>query len=78
MLRSHDAVTVRRLSAMAQFVGYVLGAMGPFVVGVLNEVTRGWTVPLLLLLVVCAGMAAAGRVAGRDVPVGRPSAAPSR
>lgn len=78
VLRAHDSATARRLSAMAQLVGYALGALGPFVVGLLTEATGGWTVPLLVLLAVCGLMAGAGLVAGRNVAIGAPSAFVSR
>lgn len=38
------------LSGFVQGLGYVIGALGPLVVGVLHQVTGGWTAPLLFLL----------------------------
>lgn len=40
------------LSGFAQGVGYTVGALGPLVVGVLHDVTGGWTIPLIFLVVV--------------------------
>jgi len=40
------------LSGFAQGIAYALGALGPLVVGVLHDVSGGWTLPLLFLLVV--------------------------
>ncbi|MGY1831314.1 MFS transporter [Geodermatophilus sp. SYSU D01180] len=70
VLRAADADAAARLSGMSQLVGYGVGALGPVVVGALSEATGGWTVPLLLLLAVGLGLAAAGLVAARPVRVG--------
>ena len=40
------------LSGFAQGVAYALGALGPLLVGLLHDVSGGWTLPLLFLLVV--------------------------
>ncbi|GAA3560950.1 MFS transporter [Microlunatus spumicola] len=40
------------LSGFAQGVAYGLGALGPFLVGVLHDASGGWTLPLLFLLAV--------------------------
>ena len=46
--RSHEGSIA--LSGFVQGIGYGLGALGPLVLGVLHDLTRGWTVPLLFLL----------------------------
>ncbi|GAA4267591.1 CynX/NimT family MFS transporter [Frondihabitans peucedani] len=46
--RTHGGTVA--LSGFAQGVAYALGALGPLLVGVLHDVSGGWTVPLLLLL----------------------------
>ena len=38
------------LSGFAQGIGYTLGALGPLLVGVLHDLTGGWTAPLAFLL----------------------------
>ncbi|WP_375388800.1 CynX/NimT family MFS transporter [uncultured Amnibacterium sp.] len=48
--RTRTARGTVALSGFAQGVAYGLGAIGPLAVGVLHDVSRGWTVPLLLLL----------------------------
>ncbi|GII00750.1 CynX/NimT family MFS transporter [Planobispora takensis] len=68
-LRAPDPVSVTALSAIAQSAGYVLAALGPLVIGVLREVSGGWTVPLLAGLGACGLQTAAGFLAGRPVPV---------
>lgn len=40
------------LSGFAQGVAYALGALGPLIVGLLHDVSGGWTPPLLFLLAV--------------------------
>ncbi|PRY36285.1 CynX/NimT family MFS transporter [Umezawaea tangerina] len=40
------------LSGFAQGVSYALGALGPLFVGLLHDVSGGWTLPLLFLLAV--------------------------
>ena len=46
--RTHDGTVA--LSGFAQGVAYALGALGPLLVGLLHDVSGGWTVPLLFLL----------------------------
>ncbi|GAA3124369.1 CynX/NimT family MFS transporter [Planomonospora alba] len=77
-LRAPDPASVTALSAVAQSAGYVLAALGPFLVGVLREVSGGWTVPLLAGLGACALQLAAGLFAGRPAPAGRPDPVPDR
>ncbi|NUT37070.1 MAG: MFS transporter, partial [Hamadaea sp.] len=38
------------LSAFAQSTGYLIAALGPFVVGVLYEATGAWSVPMVFLI----------------------------
>jgi CP family cyanate transporter-like MFS transporter len=51
-LRSSTPQSTVALSGFVQTVGYILGAVGPFVVGLLHDATGGWTVPLVFLLAV--------------------------
>ena len=46
--RSHEGSIA--LSGFVQGIGYAIGALGPLVIGVLHDLTAGWTVPLLFLL----------------------------
>ncbi len=48
--RSRDPRVTARLSGFVQPVGYVLAAVGPFAVGLIRDVTQGWTVVLVLLM----------------------------
>ncbi|WP_433284097.1 CynX/NimT family MFS transporter [Pseudonocardia sp. CA-142604] len=70
-LRSPDAPHTSQLSGMAQSIGYMLAAVGPFLVGVVHDATGSWTIPLLLLLVLFVPQAVVGVLAGRDLLVGR-------
>ena len=65
-LRTTDATEAAALSGMAQSVGYLLAASGPFLFGVLHDLTRSWSLPLALLLAVAVGLLLAGFGAGRD------------
>ncbi|WP_433282520.1 CynX/NimT family MFS transporter [Pseudonocardia xinjiangensis] len=73
-LRSPDAPHASQLSGMAQSVGYVVAAMGPFLVGAVHDATGSWTVPLLLLLVLFVPQGIAGVLAGRERWVGSATA----
>nr|WP_251070113.1 MFS transporter [Streptomyces sp. ISL-96] len=66
VLRSGDAVTAARLSGMAQTVGYLLAAVGPPAAGAVYEATGGWTLPIALMLGVCAAALVVGLFAARD------------
>ena len=49
-LRTRTQVGAVALSGFVQGLGYVLGALGPLVVGLLHQATGSWTPPLLFLL----------------------------
>jgi len=53
------------LSGFVQSVGYVIGAFGPLVFGLLHEVSGGWTWPLLFLLATACVMPIAAAVISR-------------
>jgi len=46
--RSHEGSIA--LSGFVQGIAYALGALGPLVIGLLHDLTGGWTVPLSFLL----------------------------
>lgn len=54
------------LSGMAQSLGYMLAAIGPFGVGLLRDLTEGWTLPMILLLGFLVAQAVFGSLAGRN------------
>ncbi len=49
-LRTRSQVGAVALSGFVQGFGYVIGAVGPLVVGLLRDATGGWTVPIFFLL----------------------------
>ena len=53
------------LSGFAQGLAYALGALGPFLVGVLHDAGGGWTLPLLFLLVVALAATVPALTLGR-------------
>ena len=81
MARAPDPVTAASLSSLAQSVGYLVSAAGPLAVGFLRTATGSWTVPVVVLLALCAVELTVGLLAGRDrmVPArrhpGQPAAA---
>jgi CP family cyanate transporter-like MFS transporter len=50
-LRARTSAGTAALSGFAQSTGYLIAGVGPFGVGVLHDLSGGWTVPLLALLV---------------------------
>ncbi|MGH7639398.1 MAG: MFS transporter [Candidatus Dormibacteria bacterium] len=66
VLRSANAATAVQLSAMAQGTGYLIAAAGPLVLGLIQAVTRSWTIPLLLVLAVVVLELWPGLAAARD------------
>jgi CP family cyanate transporter-like MFS transporter len=65
MARAPDPGTAASLSSLAQAVGYLVAAAGPLAVGFLRTSTGGWTVPVVVLLVICGAEIIAGLLAGR-------------
>lgn len=51
-LRTQSQLASAALSGFVQGVGYTLGALGPLLVGVLHDLSGGWTVPVLFLVAV--------------------------
>jgi CP family cyanate transporter-like MFS transporter len=60
VLRSPDTRHAAQLSSMAQCLGYLLAAVGPLALGAVHQATGGWTVPLLILVVLLAPQIATG------------------
>ncbi|MGZ9720471.1 CynX/NimT family MFS transporter [Rhizobium miluonense] len=69
VLRSPDAHIAAHLSGMAQFVGYLLAAIGPLIVGMIHGWTGSfaWCSVLFVLLGLCAAIN--GWFAGRAITV---------
>lgn len=64
-LRTSSTADTARLSAMAQSIGYLISAAGPFAFGLLRGATGTWTVSMLLLVALLALLTTLGWIAGR-------------
>jgi CP family cyanate transporter-like MFS transporter len=64
-LRARTPAGTAALSAFTQSAGYVIGALGPLVVGVLYGSTGGWTAPIGFLLVALSVQTLAGLAVAR-------------
>ncbi|WP_163718250.1 CynX/NimT family MFS transporter [Mycobacterium bourgelatii] len=65
-LRARTTEDTAQLSGMAQGFGYLLAGVGPFLFGLLHDVTNGWTVPWIFVLVIYTLQMTMGALAGRD------------
>ncbi|KAF1052129.1 MAG: putative transporter YycB [Stenotrophomonas maltophilia] len=70
VLRSPDAHVASHLSGMAQGVGYTLAALGPFLVGLVHDLTHGWSAVGVIFVVVTIAAIGFGLGAGRAQLVG--------
>ncbi|RWZ68324.1 MFS transporter [Labedella populi] len=64
-LRTRSGAGSVALSGFTQGIGYVVGAIGPLLFGVLHEVTGGWTAPLVFLLVTVCSILVTGSIVAR-------------
>jgi CP family cyanate transporter-like MFS transporter len=69
VLRSRDSHVAANLSSMAQGFGYTLASMGPFAVGIVHDLTGGWTAVGWIFGVIGLGAIIAGLGAGRSLYV---------
>ncbi|MER7505242.1 MFS transporter [Nonomuraea pusilla] len=65
-LRARTPESTAALSAFGQSAGYLIAGAGPLLVGVLREVTGGWSVPYLMIFGVLVAQLLTGLYAGRD------------
>lgn len=66
-LRARTAAGTAALSGSTQSAGYLLAAVGPFSVGLLYDMTSGWTAPLILLIVLVVPMITLAAYVGRPI-----------
>ncbi|MCL4125831.1 UNVERIFIED_CONTAM: hypothetical protein GTU68_008901 [Idotea baltica] len=52
VLRSHDAASATELSGMAQSIGYIIAATGPFIFASIFDLTGSWIYALVLMLII--------------------------
>ena len=71
--RSPSAAGAGRLSGMAQSVGYLLAAAGPWGAGLLFAATGSWSYPLVAVIAVAAAQLVLSLFAGRDRLTHHPS-----
>jgi CP family cyanate transporter-like MFS transporter len=64
-LRARTSAGTAALSGFTQSVGYLMAAAGPFGMGLLYDLTGGWTVPLAALLVLLVPQLVAGLLVAR-------------
>lgn len=65
-IRARNSQHAAELSGMAQSIGYSLAAVGPVCIGLLFDLTKAWTVPLMVLIIVSILVLIFGWGAGRD------------
>lgn len=68
-LRSPNAVKASELSGMSQSAGYLLAAVGPSLMGAIFDVTKSWSLPIIIFIALIAVLAAFGLKAGKNVTV---------
>lgn len=73
VLRGSDEHAVRALGSMAQLIGYLIAAAGPFVAGWLAQSTGGWTAPGLLFVGLATTLGLMSLIAGRDETIEAPA-----
>ncbi len=66
-LRSRTAAGTAALSGFTQPVGYLIAIVGPFAVGLLHDLSGGWTLPLLALTVLSVPLLLAGLAVSKTV-----------
>lgn len=65
VLRAPDSETAAELSGLVQSIGYFLAAIGPFLIGVIQDFTKEWMYSLGLLVLVAIYKLIAGLQAGK-------------
>jgi CP family cyanate transporter-like MFS transporter len=69
VLRAPDEKVVAALSGMTQSIAYLLAACGPFVTGLLRDLSGGWQAPTLFFAGAALAAIGAGLGAGRKLQV---------
>lgn len=70
-LRAVDTQQAAELSGMVQSLGYLLAAVGPFLIGFLHDLTHSWEVPILTMTLCSLALGVSGYLAGKDEPLFR-------
>jgi CP family cyanate transporter-like MFS transporter len=75
--RTRVSETTARVSGYSQTLGYVFGATGPLLVGMLHTWTGGWTAPMIVVLACCSLVFLAGHLIRRSGMIDAPFAGPA-
>jgi CP family cyanate transporter-like MFS transporter len=65
-LRTRTSEGTAALSGFAQSIGYLIAGVGPFMMGALYGATGGWTVPLVVLLILVIPQGVSGLMVARE------------
>src|SRR5699024_11242526 len=68
-LRTKDGYEAAELSGMAQSLGYLLAAVGPVLVGGLQDITGSWTLPLAMMALFAIVILIMGVASGKNKQV---------
>lgn len=77
VLRSRTSAITQHLSAMAQGIGYLIAALGPFMIGIFHALTGGWSLSFAVLLVLLVPQALFGVAASKPAFAGDRASLPS-
>jgi CP family cyanate transporter-like MFS transporter len=69
-VRAPNAAVTTQLSGMAQTGGYLFAALGPVLTGALHDLSGGWSLPLVLLILLVLLQTVFGGLVGRARIVG--------
>lgn len=69
VLRGTSTAQTSHISGMAQSVGYILAAVGPFAIGGLHDVTGSWAIAMTALALMLIPQAISTAVAAKDVTI---------
>lgn len=64
-LRTSNAAQAAELSGMAQFIGYLMAAIGPFLIGFLFDYTHSWTIPMFFFIITVLAIIGISFIVGR-------------
>ncbi|MFC7328530.1 CynX/NimT family MFS transporter [Marinactinospora rubrisoli] len=65
-MRTRTAPATAAMSAVSQSLGYLMAGAGPFLFGLLHDLTGSWHAPLAMLAVMATANLAMGMLLGRD------------
>ncbi|TVO39390.1 MFS transporter [Vibrio algivorus] len=67
--RTSSPLQATTLSGMAQFLGYLLAAIGPMLAGYLYGINNGWNEVIWMILIICITAGTIGLFAGRNTVI---------